>query len=485
MVITKSQHGFQKKNSTFAYLTRMITTIQHQIANKQKVAGLFLDLQKAFDSIWHDGMLYRLREIGVTGKFLSLIQSFLKDRLISLTVNKHTSPGRPCKLGLPQGSVLSPLLFIIYIRDMLHSVEGLSLQFADDSTVITSAPNHAKLQQVMEKNCESISSWLYKWRIAANGSKSDLINFNSDISILTVSQEVIRPTNETRVLGITVDKDLRFKTQHQQAKVSLKRKWGMIKPLLSAGLTAKTAKTILMSVIIPAACHGSHLWDSSSSISIYTEVKEMLRIPFNPPVESLFLVGNITPVDVNQSIQRMIVIHQLVSSGNLATLVENNKSKLQKVFLTDIRKLLGRHKSFSTITKDEVGSRNLRRYRKEETRRKGRAFIQSKQGYDGLLYHLEPQLILKYPVPLTGSPRMTGTIASLFTGHCSLGLHKYNLGVTYTPTCACLNEDETVMHHVFRCALHSCLREDLKLTESEFTISKLVNFCTQTRRFIT
>ena len=105
-IIPNSQHGFRKHNSTLTYLTKLVSTIQHHKACKRKVAGTFLDLQKAFGSIWLNGIIYRLMEIGIGGRMLNLLNSFLKYRKIKLVVNDYTSSLKQCYVGLPQGSVL-------------------------------------------------------------------------------------------------------------------------------------------------------------------------------------------------------------------------------------------------------------------------------------------------------------------------------------------------------------------------------------------
>ena len=121
-----------------------------------KVAGIFLDLQKAFDSAWHQGMIYRPHEMGIQGNILKLIHSFLRDRKISIMVNFYSSQERACNIGLPQGSVLSPLLFIVYIRDMLDKTTGLPLQFADDCTILSWAGSNTALYEIQQRNQQHI-----------------------------------------------------------------------------------------------------------------------------------------------------------------------------------------------------------------------------------------------------------------------------------------------------------------------------------------
>ena len=91
----------------------MVSTKEHRRKSKEMVSGLFIDLQKAFDSIWHKGLLYKLVECGITGRILLTLQDFLMNRYIKIKVNQYISPAQRCPIGLPQGSVLSPFLFIL------------------------------------------------------------------------------------------------------------------------------------------------------------------------------------------------------------------------------------------------------------------------------------------------------------------------------------------------------------------------------------
>ena len=254
----------------------------------------------------------------------------------------------------------------------------------------------------------------------------------------------------------------------------------MLKPLLNAGLSAKATKKILISVILPAVLHGSHLWDPNISISIYTQIKEILRIPYNPPAEALFKAADITPTEITQMLCRINIVKQLASSGNLNTVADKNKSKLYKLFLSDIKKFGGRNSTFEALDYINLKPTSFKNFRRQETARKWSSFIESKQGYDGLYYLLSPESLRNCSVPMSDSPRTVGAVASLFTGHCNLQLHKYKLGMTYTPTCACLHEDESVKHHVFSCGLYNRLRTRLNLSEDTFTVSKLVEFSRET-----
>ena len=194
-LIPSSQHGFRQGLSTATYICKLLQTVQHNVKSGLKVAALVLDLQKAFDTVWTEGLLAKLIKVGITGRILRLLEAFLKSRYVKLKVNNYTSNELHCNVGVPQGSVLSPLLFALYINDLLSDVIGEGLQYADDTTVIVSANTNAALEIACQHNCDKIESWLKKWRLMANSSKSELLLFNGHCAAPTIFGGVIATTN--------------------------------------------------------------------------------------------------------------------------------------------------------------------------------------------------------------------------------------------------------------------------------------------------
>ena len=125
-------------------------------------------------------------------------------------------------------------------------------------------------------NLQESSSW------TANCQKTDLIAFAGALVTPRLQQQPIQLSDATKVLGITTNSGLPFKMQQNIARGNLSTKWNMITPHLHAGLSMWTNRKILTAVIIPKACYGSHLWDTNHTIPIYNQIKEMLRIPYNP-----------------------------------------------------------------------------------------------------------------------------------------------------------------------------------------------------------
>ena len=122
-----------------------------------EVRGVFLDLPKAFDKVWHDSLLYILRRMGICGKYLGLIDSFLSDRFQRLLLNSQTTEWSQIKIRVPQGLILGPLLFLVYINDLLKGLTSNVKLFADDTSIFSVARNSSSSSLSLNEDLSKIS----------------------------------------------------------------------------------------------------------------------------------------------------------------------------------------------------------------------------------------------------------------------------------------------------------------------------------------
>ena len=114
--------------------------------------GVFLDLSKAFDKVWHEGLIHKLKSMGVSDSLLKLFQSFLTNRFQRVLLNGQTSEWLPVKAGVPQGSILGPLLFLIYINDLSENIESTVKLFADDTSLFSVVHNNNTSAEVLNRD---------------------------------------------------------------------------------------------------------------------------------------------------------------------------------------------------------------------------------------------------------------------------------------------------------------------------------------------
>ena len=161
-LITKNQSGFRSGDSTTNQLLTLVNEIHESFDNRNslEVRSVFLDISKAFDKVWHEGLIFKLKQNGVGGNVINLLGNYLSSRKQRVVINGNTSEYFPVE----SGSVLGPLLFLIYINDLEI---GIKL-FADDTIIYSVVHNPTLTASVLNHDLEIISQWAHQWKISFN-----------------------------------------------------------------------------------------------------------------------------------------------------------------------------------------------------------------------------------------------------------------------------------------------------------------------------
>ena len=169
-LITKNQSGFRPGDSTTNQLLYLINEIHEAFEhpNSLEVRAVFLDISKAFDKVWHDGLIFKLRQNGVTGNLLKLFESYLHNRQQRVVINGSCSPYQTIESGVPQGSVLGPLLFLIYINDLEKNIKSNIKFFADDTMLFSIVKDTVVSATELNLDLDHIFKWAYQWKMEFN-----------------------------------------------------------------------------------------------------------------------------------------------------------------------------------------------------------------------------------------------------------------------------------------------------------------------------
>ena len=203
--------GFRKGHSTQHTLLNMLRNWQNCIAKSGKVGALLIDLSKAFDCLPHDLLLAKLGAYGIGENSLKLLRHYLSNRKQRVRIGSHLSYWLEILLGVPQGSILGPLLFNLFINDLLFTRNNIS-NFADDNTLYVCESNLAKVVESLVHDLNQITNWFNSNSMVANPSKFKLIfpgTVNASIAI-KVGKFVFNSVETVKLLGMNIDSKLSF-----------------------------------------------------------------------------------------------------------------------------------------------------------------------------------------------------------------------------------------------------------------------------------
>ena len=208
--LSHTQCGFRKRRSTEDILTRLEHQVRSCLVNRKVTISIFFDLQQAFDTVSHEHLLFKLASAGIEGNMLLWIQEFLTERTYSVLIGNHKSEERPLKIGLPQGSNLSPTLFNLMIADIPHPEQTLVLEYADDLSITVTANTLEEAIVQIRGAITTIEEWTTSWLLTLNPEKTKAMCFTkkripNNLPDLTVLGETIEWVKSFKYLGLIFD----------------------------------------------------------------------------------------------------------------------------------------------------------------------------------------------------------------------------------------------------------------------------------------
>ena len=229
------QYGFRSGHSTIHALISLTEDIRNAMDNNLFAVGVFIDLQKAFDTVHHNILLHKMQFYGVRGIANDWFRSYLSNRKQYVSINGYESEQVSIEYGVPQGSVLGPLLFLIYINDLHSAIKFCSVRlFADDTNLLIKNKSLKQIRKYLNLDLRNLANWLKANKISLNAGKTELIIFrhpnkeiNYDLKIKIEGKKLI-PSKYVKYLGLLIDEHLNWSYHVDLIAPKLNRAIGML-----------------------------------------------------------------------------------------------------------------------------------------------------------------------------------------------------------------------------------------------------------------
>jgi len=304
-ILNESQYGFRNGHSTTHAITELCYNVLQGFDDRKMTLAVFLDLSKAFDTVNHNILLAKLEHYGIRGIPLAWFRSYLHERKQYVQYKQSFSYTNVIKCGVPQGSVLGPLLFIIYMNDLSNALDGSSdILFADDTTIHKSSNDKRQLFQDMELELSNLLIWFNSNHLSINFKKTNFIlfhpknmkfknnNYNNNLKFGT---EEIEQKTSTKFLGMYIDENLSWTTHFNHLNSKLGRATYTIN-MVKNTLPRETLKTLYYALYYSHLTYGISLWGSTMLIKnknkIFKSQKRIVRIitkaKYNAPTNPIF-----------------------------------------------------------------------------------------------------------------------------------------------------------------------------------------------------
>lgn len=289
-LIPNYQFGFREKHSTIDQVHRITDIIEKSLEDKNVCATVFLDVAQAFDKVWHQGLTYKLKKM-LPSQFSNLLDSYISSRMFRVRQQDAYSDLRLIRAGVPQGSVLGPVLYLLYTSDIPEIENNTIATFADDTAIMAVGSTHKEAVEKVQAAVNTIFKWTNIWRIKLNESKSihiDFTNKKSNYHPIFIDNKIIPYQNTAKYLGMTLDAKLRWKAHVKKKRAELELRYKKMYWLLGKHSALSVHNKILLykQVLMPVWTYGIQLWGctkKSNTLIIQRFQNKVLRGIVNAP----------------------------------------------------------------------------------------------------------------------------------------------------------------------------------------------------------
>lgn len=271
-VIPEHQFGFRRKHSTTEQVHRITSAILKTFEEKKYCSALFIDVSQAFDRVWHEGLIYKIKRLFPPNTH-KLIESYITNRKFCIKEKNFLSSPQDIQAGVPQGSILGPLLYIMYTSDMPINENTLTSTFADDTAILSVNENSTTASIILQRHVLQLEGWLDKWKIKVNEQKCIHVTFTlrrETCPQIRINNQLVPQHTSVKYLGLHLDRRLTWKS-HIDAKLT-QTKLKLVQYTWLIGRNSKLSLDckllIYYSIFKPIWVYGIQLWGTASASNI-------------------------------------------------------------------------------------------------------------------------------------------------------------------------------------------------------------------------
>ena len=473
-LLTEKQSGYRPNHSTEQQLLYLVHNLYKSLDEGNSFSAIYLDIAKYFDKIWHKGLLYKCKNnFGISGKLLEWLQSYLKDRKQSVKVNNTLSDPVYINAGCPQGSVLGPLLALIYLDDLSSRTQNDVLFFADDTSLYApySATDVKTTELSLQKDLDSIYEYGKAWAITFNTTKTIQQTFSHKQNYTSPSLKFGGdniPVHETHThLGITLSKDIRFHDHINAISKKVNRSLSLLYPIAQY-LPRTILDQLYKTYIRPHFDYCDTVYDEHITIQDKTRLETLQNRAARLTTGALFRTSTDKlrretgwdKLSTRRYMHRLSLYH---------TLSQRNSNIPEY-----ITALIPRTRAQET-NRDLRNAGDHTLARPKTTAYKRSFFINTSKQYNIIhqdirnlnhtLFnkHLQKHIgIPKPPTYYTFGSKTGNTIQTQLRNEMSnLNSHLYAIQKVTSPACACGCKVESVRHYILSCPLYTEQRRSL------------------------
>ena len=370
--LTKDQFGFRSRRSTEDALLVATQKIENGFEERKKTLAILYDFEKAFDKMWRNGLLKKLIELNVPNKFIKWIKNWFTNRQARVKLRDSYSRSRKIKEGVPQGGVLSPLLFIIFMNDILEEINNKQvgkIMFADDLTAYSQGKNKNELKANMQWATDKISEWATKWKMKINETKTVSLFFSLDeldkhwnpeikLNGTTIPKEM-----SAKLLGVTLDTKLTYKEHTANVRTKMTNVNNLLRMLKGThwGCKRKTQRMIYLAMGRSVAEYASPVWSNN----LPENEKEKLEVTQRKALRNVTSLTRTTPTEAiyqEANLPRLQVRHTNSSAYKLDNWMRKPQEDIRRQVVDSNPKKRLKRKSWlkaNSTLKEEWDTLNL------------------------------------------------------------------------------------------------------------------------------